>query len=80
MGDLGSDRWSYDMKAQSIIGERSGYSLRLGQAIKVRIVSVNVPARQLNVTPAEPLAQEPKQSRKGKKSKKQTRKKRRKKN
>lgn len=79
MEDLGSDRWSYDMKSQSVIGERSGYSLRLGQAIKVRIVSVNVPARQLNVTPAEPLIREPKQSYKGKKSKSQTKRKRRKK-
>ena len=64
MGDLGTDHWAYDTKAQCIIGERSGYSIRLGQAVKVRIVSVNIPARQLNVTPAEPLAQGPKQSRK----------------
>jgi len=80
MEDLGSDRWSYDMKSQSIIGERSGYSLRLGQALKVRIVSVNIPARQLNVTPAEPLAREPKPPHNGKKSKKKAKRKRRKKN
>ena len=71
MGDLGSDHWAYDMKAQCIAGERSGRSIRLGQAIKVRITSVNVPARQLNVTPAEPLAKEIKQPCKGKTRKKQ---------
>ncbi|MBN2316255.1 MAG: ribonuclease R [Sedimentisphaerales bacterium] len=80
MEDLESDRWSYDMKTQSIVGERSGYSIRLGQAIKVRIVSVNVPARQLNVTPAEPLIHKPKQSQKNRKKKTQTKRKRRKKN
>ena len=80
MGDLGPERWAYDMKAQCILGERSGYSIRLGQAIKVRIVSVNIPARQLNVTPAEPLSQEPKQPRKSKTRKKQTKRRKKKKN
>jgi ribonuclease R len=55
MGDLGVDVWKYNQKAQCIVGVRSGTSVHLGQAMKVRIVSVNVPARQLNVTPAEPL-------------------------
>ncbi|MEA3226657.1 MAG: RNB domain-containing ribonuclease, partial [Planctomycetota bacterium] len=55
MEDLGSDRWQYDAKAQCIVGQRSGHNIRLGQAVKVRIVSVNVPARQLNVAPAESL-------------------------
>jgi len=59
MEDLGPDTWKLDEKTQRIVGERSGGSVRLGQAIKVRIVSVNVPARQLNVTPAEPLAKSP---------------------
>jgi ribonuclease R len=80
MGDLGPDRWAYDMKAQCILSERSGYSIRLGQAIKVRIVSVNIPARQLNVTPAEPLAKKPKQPRKGKTRKKQAKRRKKKKN
>jgi len=54
-GDLGSDAWKYDAKTQSITGLRTGCSIRLGQAIKTRIVSVNVPARQLSLTPVEPL-------------------------
>ncbi len=55
MGDLGADQWKFNKKAQCIIGQRSGCSVRLGQAIKARIISVNVAARQLNVAPAEPL-------------------------
>jgi len=53
MADLGADQWKYDMKTQSILGQRCGVSIHLGQAIRVRIVSVNVPARQLNVSPVE---------------------------
>jgi hypothetical protein len=44
--------------------------------MKVRIVSVNVPARQLDVSPVELLAKEPKQRTKSKARKKQTKKKR----
>ncbi len=57
MGDLGADHWKYDAKAQCIVGQHTGTTIRLGRAVRVRIVSVNVPARQLNVVPAEPLAE-----------------------
>ncbi len=76
MEDLGSDRWQYDAKAQCVVGERSGHNIRLGQAIKGRIVSVNVPARQLNLAVAEPLidtAAPKKPRKKGKKPKKRKR-------
>jgi len=53
--DLGDDHWKFDKRTQSIVGENSGYTIRLGQSLKVRIVSVNVPARHLNVVPVEPL-------------------------
>jgi ribonuclease R len=56
--DLGVDQWKFNDRSQSIIGERSGASLRLGQGLRVRILSVNVPARQLNLAPCEALAQE----------------------
>jgi len=59
MGDLGPDEWKYNQRAGCIEGQRTGHSIRLGQALKVRIVSVNVPARQLNVSPVEPLAKVP---------------------
>jgi len=54
-GDLGPDEWKFEPKSHCITGVRTGYTIRLGQAMKVRIVSVNVPARQLNVVPVEPL-------------------------
>jgi ribonuclease R len=77
MGDLGPDHWAYDLKAQCIAGERSGRSIRLGQAVRVRIVSVNIPARQLNVTPAEPLASANQRNQKGKGTQRAKRRKRR---
>ncbi|MHC4726257.1 MAG: S1 RNA-binding domain-containing protein, partial [Planctomycetota bacterium] len=79
MADLGQDYWKYNERSQSIVGENSGCNIRLGQGIKVRIVSVNVPARQLNVAPAELLtsaAKKTKKTRKRKTAKKHTRKKR----
>ena len=65
MNDLGPDEWEYNQKAACIEGQRTGRSVRLGQALKVRIVSVNVPARQLNVAPVEPLAKEAVRKKKG---------------
>jgi ribonuclease R len=55
MGDLGGDAWKYNPKARCVVGTRSGTSIHLGRAIKVRIVSVNVPARRLNLAPVKPL-------------------------
>jgi ribonuclease R len=73
MGDLGGDAWKCNQKAQCIMGMRSGASIHLGKAIKVRIVSVNVPARQLNLVPVKPLvvpAAEREKDRRAKKSRK----------
>jgi len=56
LADLGLDVWKYNSKTQSIIGQRSGHSIHLGQPIKVRIISVNIPARQLNLAAVELLA------------------------
>jgi len=54
MGDLGPGRWKFNKRAQSIVSQ-TGRNIRLGKSMRVRIVSVNVPARQLNVAPVEPL-------------------------
>jgi len=54
-GDLGLDEWKYDNRTQAVVGLHSGKSVHLGQDMKVTIVSVNVPARQLNLAPVEPL-------------------------
>ena len=70
MADLGQDYWKYDERLQSIVGENSGCNIRLGQGIKVRIVSVNVPARQLNVAPAESLTGPARKTKKTRKTKK----------
>jgi ribonuclease R len=53
--DLGPDKWDFNANAQCIVGRNSGCTVHLGQPIRVRIISVNVPARQLNIAPLEPL-------------------------
>ncbi|UCC23068.1 MAG: ribonuclease R [Planctomycetota bacterium] len=57
MDNLGPDRWKFNSKTQSIVGMNSGASVHLGRAVKARIVSVNVPARQLNLCPTKPLVE-----------------------
>jgi len=69
MAEIGGDVWKYSQKTQCIVGLHSGCSIHLGRAIKVRIVSVNVPARQLNVCPVESLIKTTKQTRKKKTAK-----------
>jgi ribonuclease R len=55
MEDLGIDDWRYDNKSQQILGRHSGKSISLGQPMRTRIVSVNIPARQLNLAPLQAL-------------------------
>jgi len=55
MPDLGPDEWKFNQKTHCVLGQRSGRSISLGEAMKVRIISVDVPGRQLNVSPVEPL-------------------------
>jgi len=59
MEDLGPDVWKYSVRTHCITGSRTGHNIHLGQSMKVRIVSVNVPGRQLNVAPSEPLVKAP---------------------
>ncbi len=70
MGDLGGDTWKLNQKAQCTVGQRSGYTIRMGQALKVRIVSVNVPARQLNLVPVKPLVTSAVEKKKDRRTKK----------
>jgi ribonuclease R len=63
--DLGPDQWQYNERAHCITGERSGYTVRLGQSVKVRIDSVNIPARQLNLAPVKPLLSHAAEKKKG---------------
>jgi ribonuclease R len=62
--DLGPDKWQYDKKTQCMMGQNSGQTVRMGQPMQVYIVSVNVPARQLNLAPVKPLGQARRQTRK----------------
>ena len=55
--DLGNDTFKLNQKNQCLVGQRTGFTLRLGIPIKARILSINVPARQLNLAPAEPLVE-----------------------
>ena len=54
--DLGDDEWGYNHNAQAVLGRHSGKSVHLGEPMRVRIVSVNVPGRHLDLAPVEPLA------------------------
>jgi len=56
---LGPDEWKFNQKDYCITGLNSGYNVHLGQKIRVSIVSVNVPARQLNLEPADALIERP---------------------
>jgi len=53
--DLGPDKWDYLPKAQCLVGRSSQVTIRLGQPIKTKIISINIGARQMNLLPAEPL-------------------------
>ena len=54
--ELAGDSWRYDAKTHCVLGQRTGHVIHLGQSMKVRITSVNVPGRQLNVVPAQAIA------------------------
>lgn len=71
--DIGPDKWKFKRKSHCIIGMNSGCLIQIGQRMKARIVSVNIPARQLDLMPVEPLG-EPKQQRHTKTKKKYPRK------
>jgi len=51
MQDLGDDWWEVNARNGEIRGERTGKRYRIGDAAKVRIVSVDVARRQLNLLP-----------------------------
>ena len=47
--DLMDDWWDVDSKAGVIKGERSGTVMRIGDAVRVRIMRVDVPRRELDI-------------------------------
>jgi ribonuclease R len=76
-GDLGLDEWRYNEHEQAIVGLHSGKSVHLGQDMHVRIVEVNIPARQLTLAPVKMLVDtrmklnSPKTRKKARRAKKQ---------
>lgn len=53
--DLGLDEWVFNERSQCIVGKFSSKTVHLGQEMAVRILSVNVPQRQLNLAPTKML-------------------------
>jgi ribonuclease R len=78
LDELGMDKWQYNEKSQSVTGVYSGFSIYLGRPMKARIISINIPARQLNLSPVDlqikPHARQEKKSQKEKQKKKHRRK------
>jgi ribonuclease R len=66
--DIGDDWWQVDARLGQIRGEMSGKTFRIGDTIKVRLATVDVARRQLNVVPEK--APEKARARKSKSSKK----------
>jgi ribonuclease R len=49
---LGPDQWQFDEQNQFLFGRHTGVTVRLGQALRVRIANVHPAARQLDLAPA----------------------------
>ncbi|MCP4453807.1 MAG: hypothetical protein GY809_20285, partial [Planctomycetes bacterium] len=62
--DLGSDKWQFNARMQCIVGKGSGQILHLGRAIQVRIASVNITGRHLDLLPSKPVAKTPQRTKK----------------
>jgi ribonuclease R len=73
---LGNDKYVYDHSAQCVYGTRSGRTFHIGMPLTVKIVSVNMSARQLNVIPLEKLKEKPDKHKKTKHKNRQKRRKR----
>lgn len=56
--ELGADTWRFNPRTQCMVGQRCGHVIHIGQAMKVRIVSVNVAGRRMELTPSEPLVRQ----------------------
>jgi ribonuclease R len=74
--ELGPDKWKFSQKGYCIIGLNTGCTVHLGDKVKVRIVSVNIPARRLSLTLAEPLVRQSRRVIRGKSKNKRPRKRR----
>lgn len=55
--DLPDDWWEVDERSGCLRGQRTGVRIQIGQVMKVKIERVDVAARQLDLVPAEKLAE-----------------------
>lgn len=53
--DLPHDWWEVDVASGSVVGERTGHRITVGDQLKVTVASVDVAARRLDLALAEPL-------------------------
>lgn len=51
--NLGDDWWEVDAAHGSVIGQRSGRRLRIGDRMAVAIAGINIPRRQLDLAPVD---------------------------
>ena len=63
--DLGDDWWEVSPKTGKVFGERSGRVFRIGDMLRVKIVAVDVAARQLNLVPEKVDAPRKKRKKRG---------------
>ncbi len=59
LADLGDDWWEVDLRHGLVVGERTGRRIRLGDAVKARIVAIDLAQRKMDLR-IEPLAGAPK--------------------
>ncbi len=70
ISEFGADRWKIDADKGIITGSRSGIRIKIGDPIKVQIVSVDTLSRKLNLAPVDFSISETEHKRKIKKQKK----------
>ena len=56
ISSLKDDQYAFDRKRWALVGRRKGRILRVGSALEVRIVRVDIPRRQLDLEPVETKA------------------------
>lgn len=51
--ELPDDWWDINQKAGAVVGQRSGRRIGIGNVVKAKIINVDIPARQLDLSMAE---------------------------
>ncbi len=65
VADLGDDYYHHDERRHQLVGEGSGRRLRLGDAIRVRLIRVDLEALQTQLLPVDVRPQPPRGARRG---------------